>query len=189
MLFSFQEEGHKYVSDPPREWTSATKIVEEFRPQFDQIGMANLCANKTGGKWEGLLPSEIIDIWDAETKRSTDTGSLFHAEQERKAIEAGFKMHRGKRLQVYETPTINGVKTALSQQLRPGCYVEHMMYDYETGLCGQTDLLLDDGEYIDVFDYKTNKKIDLHAYGWQYGSPDRMLSPVSNLEDCHYHQL
>jgi len=187
MVVIFKEENHKYESDPPKKWISATKIVEMFSEPFDSEEMAWRCAESKKSKWFGMDPAIIRAYWDSENERSTTAGSKFHLHQEKKAILGQTKWHRNKRLWVCATPTIGGIKIAREQRLESGCYLEHICYSEEHGIIGQTDLMLADYEFVDVGDYKTNKEIKKQSYsGEKYGKPTYMLGPMSKYEDCNY---
>lgn len=187
MIVTFKEENHRYESDPPQNWISSTKIVEAYSRQFDEILMSERCSASKKGKWSGMDPVIIRMLWDKENNRSTTDGSKFHSKQERKAIAAKIKHHRGQPLWVKATPTIDGIKIARDQTLNPGCYLEHICYSEEHGIIGQTDLMLTDGEYVDIGDYKTNKEIETESYSMRkYGQPECMLDHMADYEDCNY---
>ena len=187
MLVTFKEENHRYESDPPQKWISSTKIVERYCEDFDKWGMAERCSKSKMSKWFGMPPVDIVGAWEVENERSTTAGSKFHAKQEAKAIAAKVKHHRGQPLWVKATPTIGGIKIARDQQLEPGCYLEHICYSAEHGIIGQTDLMLTDGKYVDIADYKTNKEIKTQSYNMvKRGIPTYMLGPMGQWEDCNY---
>lgn len=186
MKVTFQEEGHRYESNPAVSWTSVTKVVEMFTPEFDDEKQAVMSSQTPNGKWYGISAKKILKLWENERNRSTEVGSWWHHKMEQKAIKIGKKEHRGQILQVFETGFIDGVKTARDQVLHDGVFPEHLIYNENIGICGQSDLVFKAGEYVDISDYKTNKKMDLHSYGWDRGYGKYMLGPLSHLEDCNY---
>jgi hypothetical protein len=189
MKVTFKEEGHIYESFPDVSWTSVTKVVEKFIPEFNVDKQAVMSSQSINSKWYGIPPKEIVRLWNAERDRSTEAGSWFHQKMELKAIKIGKKMHRGKALKVFETPFINGIKTARDQVLTNGVYPEHLIFHERIGVCGQSDLVFVCDEIVDISDYKTNKDMKIRGFGHQYGTPKMMLGPCSKLEDCelfHY---
>lgn len=188
MVVTFTEENHHYESDPPCYWISSTKIAGLCSNEFDAVQQSVTSSHNHGSKWFGIEPEAIQEIWVKENLRSTTVGHKFHAHQERKALSKHTKDWRGKKLWIFGTPTIDGIKTARKQELEIGFYLEHICYDEETGACGQTDLLACDGEFIDIGDYKTNKEIKRLGYGWQYGNEKMMLPPLQHLGDCNYNE-
>ncbi len=184
----FTEENHRYESNPPQLWTSSTKVAGWCMNEFNAVEQSIKSSQNINSKWYGIDPEEIQQIWINENLRSTTVGHKFHLNQETKALSQRVKEWRGKKLWVLGTPTIDGVKTARSQRLGIGCYLEHICYDEEYGVCGQTDLTLCDDEYVDIGDYKTNKEIKMLGYGWKYGNEQMMLPPLSHLSDCNFNE-
>lgn len=187
MKVTFKEEGHLYESIPALSWTSVTKVIEKFCPEFDERKQAVLSSQNVRSKWFGRGPTTILSIWKIEKDRSIEAGNWFHQKMELKAIKLGKKIHRGKTLKVYSSPFIEGVKVARDQVLNDGIYPEHLIYNEKIGVCGQSDLVFVSNGYVDISDYKTNKEMKLNAYGHQFGNPQRMLAPVNNLEDCNFY--
>jgi hypothetical protein len=136
-------------------------------------------------RWFGLKPRQIVQLWEDENNRSTEAGHWWHSKMEKRAINIGEKEHRGKIIKVFETPTINGIKLARNQELIDGIYPEHIVYNEEYGVCGQTDLPLVADFVLDIGDYKTNKNLKFTSYGHEWGNPRMMRGPVSHLEDCN----
>lgn len=187
MKVTFKEEGHLYESFPAVSWTSVTKVVEMFCPEFDERKQALLSSQNERSKWYGIPVNKILHLWEVERDRSTEAGSWFHHKMEIKAIKTGSKVHRGKTINVYESPFVDGIKVARDQELKDGIYPEHLIYNEKIGVCGQSDLVFVSDGYVDISDYKTNKEMKLNAYGHQFGNPQRMLIPVNNLEDCNFY--
>jgi len=187
MKVTFKEEGHLYESIPAVSWTSVTKVVEKFCPKFDERKQALMSSQNERSKWYGISMNKIVDLWEKERNRSTETGSWFHNKMEIKAIKTGKKIHRGKTIEVYPSPFVDGIKVARDQVLTDGIYPEHLIFNEKIGVCGQSDLVFVADGIVDISDYKTNKEMKLNAYGHQYGNPQMMLIPVNNLEDCNFY--
>lgn len=187
MQITFKEKGHLYESIPAVSWTSVTKVVEKFCPEFDDRKQAVLSSQNERSKWYGITPKKIINIWQVEKERSITVGSWFHHKMELKAIKLGKKIHRGKELKVYAPTFIGDAKIARDQVLTDGIYPEHLIYNEKIGVCGQSDLVFVADGYVDISDYKTNKDMDFHSYGYGWGDPKMMLGPVNNLEDCNFY--
>jgi hypothetical protein len=187
MKVTFKEEGHLYESIPAVSWTSVTRVVEMFCPEFDARKQAEKSSQNVYSRWYSIPVSKIIKIWDKERNRSTEAGSWFHHKMELKALKAGKKEHRGRVIPVYPSGFVDGIKEARDQVLVDGVYPEHLIYNEKIGVCGQSDLVFVADGYVDISDYKTNKEMKFHSYGHQFGNPQMMLAPVSNLEDCEFY--
>lgn len=186
MKLHFIEEGHKYESKPARKWVSATGLVKKFVEEFDDVLQAYICSNKKSSKWYTISPKRILKIWATENKRATDCGSWFHNLMEGKALAAGTKKHRGKVLPIIKPILMPGYKLAPDQVLKDGVYPEHFMYSEEHGVCGQSDLVYVCDGFVDIDDYKTNKKLEFRGFGHHYDNPKMMKGVMSNIEDCNF---
>jgi hypothetical protein len=187
MIVTFKEQGHLYESIPAQPWTSVTRVIEKFCPEFNDKEQAIRSSQNSSSKWYGMEPKKILSLWEKERNRSVDVGHRFHSKMESKAIKLGSKKHRGKVIRVTPTPFINGVKTAQGQVLEDGVYPEHIVFNERIGVCGQTDLVFVVDGYVDISDYKTNKEMVFNSYKPTFGSPKMMLNPVDNLEDCNFY--
>ena len=78
------------------------------------------------------------------------------------------------------------IKYAPPQKLQEGMYPEHFVYLKSAGICGQSDLVEVAKGEVNITDYKTNKEIKKESYvNWE-GVSQKMLSPVSHLDDCNF---
>lgn len=169
-----------------------------------------------------LLPAEIelyegkVNLtkkqWKAKNKKSITKGNLYHAAQERKALEAGFMVnhHDGLEYPVYMRSREDGNESLDSDlwNLPDGFYPELLIsYDFPTpvydpvrrelvgGIAGQADKTFLGSyslteRFSDELDLKTNEKINtfgfkvmnLYAAG-EYGY-ERYLPPIDRYVVC-----
>ncbi len=186
-MLTFQEQGHIYSSEDNRIWTSVTSIISRYKEPFDREAKAAKCSIRKPGKypnkWYGLSAEEILQAWDDENKRSTELGHWYHEKREQEYIgKPGVQM-----------PVMQeGIKVAGNQKLSDGIYPEHLCYLESIGVCGQSDLVTVEGQYLDIDDWKSNKEIRTKGFpDWekQSGGPQKMLKPIQHLHDCemaHY---
>lgn len=186
MKVRFIENGHKYQSIPKIDWTSVTTYIHRFCPHFDSEAQALRCSENETSKWFGLTVDNILELWAAENKRSTDVGSWFHNMMERRALAVPGKEYRGQYLKIIAPIMKPGYKLAPDQELTDGIYPEHFIYNEKLGICGQSDLVYCYNNTIDIDDYKTNKELKLRGYGWEYDNPKMMLGLMSHIEDCNF---
>jgi hypothetical protein len=175
MIVTFKEQGHLYESIPAQSWTSVTRVIEKFCPEFNDKEQAIRSSQNSSSKWYGMEPKKILSLWEKERNRSVDVGHRFHSKMESKAIKLGSKKHRGKVIKVIPTPFIDGVKTAQGQVLADGVYPEHIVFNERIGVCGQSDLVFVVDGYVDISDYKTNKEMIFNSYKPTFGSPKMTL--------------
>ena len=190
MELTFTEENHKYetVNDPTAKWVSATGILKAFTEPFDQEAIAAKCSNTKNSKWYGLSPERIIGLWNKESTRATDLGSWYHNQREEELLACQTIQRNGLDLPIIH-PIMDGVKKfAPDQRLVPGIYPEHFVYLKSALLCGQADRVEVVGDVINIYDYKTNKKMREAYTNWE-GVTKKMLGPLSHVDDSdllHY---
>jgi hypothetical protein len=80
---------------------------------------------------------------------------------------------------------IEGIRYSPDQKLEEGVYPEHMVYLKSAGICGQSDLVEVINGEVHITDYKTNKEIKVEGFTNWEGITQKMLPPVSHLDDCN----
>jgi hypothetical protein len=132
-----------------------------------------------------MTPDEIKAAWKAEANRATSLGTWYHNCREKDICELDTMERMGLTVPVVKPIEIEGIKYSPEQKLTDGVYPEHLVYLTSAGLCGQSDLVeVIDGQ-VHITDYKTNKEIKTEGYtNWQ-GVTQKMLAPVSHLDDCN----
>jgi hypothetical protein len=189
-MIYFEPENHSYASIVPDgiDWVSATRLLGFLKQPFDAGPMSEKSAKSRKGKWYGMTPSFIRAAWKAEADRSINLGNFYHDNQEEHLLrEEAFVSPDGELLRVYPSPRDeHGRKIAAPQRLAAGAYPEHMVYLKSHGICGQSDLPYVSGNTVSIIDYKTNKEIKTAGYTDWRGNSQKMLGPVSHLDDCNF---
>jgi len=187
MAIQFTAENHKYESIDENEidWLSVTGLVGLFKQPFNQQEIAEKASKSRNGKWKGMDPQDIIDIWNKETTRATTLGSWYHDQREKELLMCQTMERNGIELPIINIIEKDGVKIAPDQSLMSGIYPEHFVYLKSSAICGQADRVEVLQDTIDIFDYKTNKEIKLKSFvNWE-GVSKKMLGPCAHLDDCH----
>jgi hypothetical protein len=185
MAVKFYTEGHRYESIDmfnPIDWVSNTKFIAMFKKPFDAERMALKSSQKKDGKWYGLSPQKILDIWKAENIRSTTLGTWYHNKKELGLLNKSAIEYKGRELPIISSIVEGGVKYAPDQKLKDGVYPEHLCFLLSTGTCGQMDRVNVCDGYVDIEDYKSNKDLKKPAYvNWE-GITEKMQPPLMHLE-------
>jgi hypothetical protein len=189
MSVEFIEEGHKYMATDGSsvKYTSVTTLIHKYEEKFQSTMMSQKVTKKIGGKYEGLKPQEVLDIWSKESTRATDIGSMYHNFMEQSLLGKSRVKVRDTFVNVIPTTMINGRKEALPQlNLKPGVYPEFLIYDKALGISGQVDeMMISEKNILDIDDHKTNKEFKDRGYLNTFnGSRKKLLAPLSHLEDC-----
>lgn len=189
MSIVFNAKDHSYKSNDGSEinWISVTTLVSHFKKPFDAEKIAKkVCKNKRS-KWYGLEAKDIVSIWNAESERAILLGTYYHNQREADLCSLASIEREGVTVPVFKPNDLaNGIKTAPLQKLEPGVYPEHMVYLKSAGICGQSDLVEVVNGKVNIIDYKTNKEIKTESYKDWEGVSEKLLSPVSNLDDCNF---
>jgi len=191
MSVKFYANEHKYISTDERDlidWISVTRLIHYFKEPFDTIKRAEACSKGKNPKYNKMTPEDIIKLWESENKRAVNLGSWYHDQREKDVLACNTITRKGKELTIIN-PLMEGmVKLAPEQQLTEGIYPEHLVYLKSAGVCGQADRIEVVDEYIDVYDYKTNKEIKQQGFVNKGGKSKKMLGPLSHLDECNYNE-
>lgn len=187
MALLFKPEHHEYVSNDGDniDWISVTSFIGQFKKPFDADSQAVKSSKNKKSKWYGLSPEEIKQAWKNEGKRATDLGTWYHNQREDDLCELATIQKEGVTIPVVKPVITEGVKIAPQQKLSDGLYPEHMVYLKSAGLCGQSDVVGVFNGLVHIIDYKTNKEIKEKGFTTWEGVTEKMLSPVSHLDDCN----
>lgn len=188
MILRFTPHDHKYTSvkkEDEKDWISVTSFIGNFKQPFDADAIAAKSAKNRKSKWYGMTPEEIKAAWKAEANRATTLGTWYHNCREKDICELDTMERMGLTVPVVKPIEIEGIKYSPDQKLTDGVYPEHLVYLKSAGLCGQSDLVEVIDGHVHITDYKTNKEIKTEGYtNWQ-GVTQKMLAPVSHLDDCN----
>jgi ATP-dependent exoDNAse (exonuclease V) beta subunit len=184
-ILKFTPQNHKYTSDDNKDWLSVTSLISNFKQPFDADTIAVKSSKNKKSKWYGMTPEEIKEAWKAEANRATTLGTWYHNQREADICEIENMERHGCTVPIFKPIEKDGVKYSPEQKLKDGVYPEHMVYLKSAGICGQSDLVEVVNGQVHITDYKTNKEIKTSGYvNWE-GVSQKMLPPVSHLDDCH----
>lgn len=134
------------------------------------------------------VQQDILDEWAKINKESCERGTKIHAQLENSFYKAGSnvslkKFGIGGKFQCK--------KDYSDLDLEYGVYPEYLIYydnpKLDLHIAGQIDLIVKSGNDIIIIDHKSNKKIDLKGfYNSSTRSSDKMLYPLTNLDECNF---
>jgi hypothetical protein len=190
MSIFFNAKDHSYkslVTEPDITWYSVTTVVSSLKKPFDAKKTAQKVSKNSKSKWHGIDPNIIEEIWANEAKRAVDLGTWYHNQREADLCSLASIEREGTVVPIFAPlPLKDGIKYAPSQKLEPGVYPEHMVYLKSAGICGQSDLVEVVNGRVNIIDYKTNKEIKMESFKDWEGISEKMLHPVSHLDDCNF---
>ncbi len=188
MALIFKPETHSYVSVDPNEeiiWTSVTSVISKFKKHFDSDKVAVKSSKNKKSKWYGMSPEAIKEAWKNESQKAMNLGTWYHNQREKDLLSCDTISREDIIVPIIKPIEEDGFKKAPEQKLTDGIYPEHLVYLKSAGICGQADRVEVINGIVNVYDYKTNKEIKAESYvNWE-GISDKMLDPVSHLDDCN----
>jgi hypothetical protein len=189
MSVIFKSQNHKYESIDSSElieWTSVTSFISKYKKPFDAQTIAEKSSKSKKSKWYGMSVTDILQAWENESNRAIDQGNWYHNQREADLLELNTVERHGCILPIIRPLITDDVKYAPPQKLVEGMYPEHFVYLKSAGICGQSDLVEVAKGQVNITDYKTNKEIKKESYvNWE-GVSQKMLTPVSHLDDCNF---
>ena len=191
MSIAFNAVDHSYNNinkEDTIKWVSVTTLISHFKEPFNAKETANIVSKNKKSKWFGITPSDILDIWDKESKRASTLGTFYHNQREDDLCNLSSLEKDGFTIPIFNPVAVNteGLKIAPIQKLEIGIYPEHMVYLKSAGICGQSDLVEIVNGVVNIIDYKTNKKISRESYKNWEGKSKKLYSPLSHLDDCEF---
>lgn len=178
MRIEFKESDHSYHANGNR-YISMTTICSRFKTPFDSLAVATKVTNDKKSKYFGRDIQEVMDEWSKSGDDACRIGTNLHKKKE--IANLGY------------IPEDNDIKTPIRldyENLEDGSYPELLLWNHEYSLAGQADLVILETvglkTYVDIIDFKSNKKLDLNSYkDWKTGHK-MMQGPLKHLQDCHY---
>ncbi len=184
-MIIFEPTNHVYKKEDGTIFNSVTSIINTLKEPFDSDVIAGK-SSRGRGKWKGIDPETIKEIWEREKNRSIELGNWYHDQRENDVKTCETLIVRDKEVPIIHPTETKELKFSPSQKLQDGVYPEFLVYLNSAQIAGQIDRLEVSDGFIDIIDYKTNKEIKMESYvNWE-GISKKMKHPVSHLDDCNY---
>lgn len=148
----FTEFDHKYTNvDTAEIYTSITTWLSRFKRPFK--GTTTSTEARTG-----MTHKEVLDLWEVAKVEASTRGKLCHTYIELLLLNAG--LFHPTALNEEVSNILTAIKTIKDryENFNDKMRVEELVYSHTHKLAGQSDLIIDDGDFIDVYDWKTNQK-------------------------------
>jgi len=166
----FDEDTHTYFEKATgQHLVSPTQIIKEYSHPFDPTGeILKKCAAR-----KGISPAELDAQWKKLGADARDKGHSIHFSFE----------HYIKKQEILEDDNKDIIlefkeKVPVEGDLHP----EVVLYDFNYGIAGRTDLIEIWWDNIaNIYDFKTNKKINTYSYG------KKMFYPLDHVWDASFY--
>jgi hypothetical protein len=186
VMIVFDPKWHTYKcpQKPGLKFTSGTKFLSKFYPEFDKEGISKRYAEKNG-----LKQLDVLAQWARKGEVSRESGTLVHNYLENLANGVVMKHENAARHtdEDIQAMALSKMKCAdkLFNEICDTYEVvkpEMIVASLGRAVAGQVDLVgkrKDNGAFS-FFDYKTNAEIKFEN---RWG---RCLAPVDHFEDCNF---
>lgn len=209
-MITFFEDEHKYINQQGEQYTSVTTLIEDYTEEFNGEYWSYYKAierfmneeiyqgrfdkfKKDVGGYQNVVPSfrsqaktlsknrvnqyqaVIKNEWFEKNKTACDEGTVFHKTKEDYWHSKEYHDYRKKKRKF-----VKKKQFASASEITDGIYSELLLYNHKLKLAGQADLVVIDGKYIDIEDYKTNKELK-----WESFRHKKMKAPLDDLDDCN----
>lgn len=166
-LVSFDPIEHRYTDREGRELISVSKLLSLFKPVFDESGEIT---RKYAAK-HGLTVESVKAKWKEVAMIACDYGTAVHEEIEH-YIKTGL---------IRPSPHIQYVQQFAKIEFKGKLFSERMLYCLDNMVAGTADIVEKMGQYINIWDIKTNRELKKHD-SWG----NKMLYDLSHLSDCNW---
>lgn len=169
-MITFNPEGHTYTDELGIEYTSVTRFINQFVPQFDFEQKSKTYAAKYG-----LHVENVRADWNQKNKLSTDFGTKIHT-----LIEDSIKndvLIPGPYFNV-----VNEITDIVKKSFKGSFLTEYIVFDEATKIAGTSDLIIENKNTFSIIDFKTNKQIKYtNDFEDKY-----LLEPIDHLPNSEY---
>lgn len=172
----FYEDTHEYIDELKNKYISATTLIKEFFPEFNEEEQSQLMHERSGDPIE-----LILNYWKNRREAAQEHGTNVHF-----GCETYIK---DKKILKYKKEKTNKcIKTAIkfikNQDVGKIIACEKLMFDFDDKIAGQTDLIFRNKDTLIVGDWKTNHKISKDSFNDEKGHYPLHEYPNSDL--YHY---
>jgi len=203
----FVEEGHRYYNELDQDYISVTTLIGRYKIKFDtqywstykavkdtleSINMFKSFKIEAGG-WQNVVAywgdnpvhldavldrkNYYIEKWRQEGITAAEKGTAEHLRREEALLA---KSHITSKKNVHMPVRRSPIMEFDGES--NGVFAEAVIWNDKYQVAGQVDLIEKEGIYLDIKDFKTNKKIDREGF-----MNAKMHHPLSDVTDSSYY--
>lgn len=183
-MISYADQHHVYFNERREIYDSPTKIIKKYRQRFDAK-----TASKAYAKKFDHTPKYWQEQWKEKGTVAIKRGNTIHSSKEQASFGLGNERVGGK-----IRPVVNGIlyQPQNLYELPDGSYPEFPIWNDGYKIAGRPDKFIIEtvgqDRFIDIYDYKTNGKIDKVSFQDRNGSYKMMLPPVQHLMNAKWQE-
>lgn len=178
-MIKFFEEDHLYLNGTEK-YLSVTSLLHKLEHEKDWEQILQKTAKK-----RKVDPDVLRQEWKDENTKSIEKGKAYHTKKEEEMMSSTQCTEDGEVIPIYSCDWEDGVKVARPLKLDMGLYPELIIWMDSAKLAGQADVVEVIDESINIYDYKTNKKLDFHGFTSWDGRKEMLKFPVAHMPACN----
>lgn len=172
-VITFDEGPHTYIDDRGDSYTSFTRLIHNYFPQFEAEKVASRIAKK-----RGKTVPELLQEWAEAGEDASNYGTRTHENCEFRM--KGLPEPNTARDERERVTFANAVAVVDYLKLKyQFIAAEKILFSPRCLVAGTVDLLMAAGNVLWILDYKTNKAIKRTGYGMGLG-------PLAHLVNCNF---
>jgi hypothetical protein len=171
-MIEFDPVGHTYTNtETGEQYISVTALIGKYEPEFDAPGIAARISKR-----DGIPVDMILETWETIKDNACKRGSMIHDMLEN-YIKHGDRAG-GKLPWLFDE-----FDRLIKQEIwRVGkMHSEIVLWSHEHKVAGMSDVIIDQGDYFWVVDFKTNKE-----FGYESKYNDFFFEPLQHLNVCEF---
>lgn len=186
---TLEEANHIYTDQFDNRYDSVTTIIGKYKEPFDahKIMKNGKTLLENYVDKNGFTPEYWLDQWERKKNHACERGTAFHKLKEDATIHENLFKHDFKRYPYQDFEKEIDLRPGIDySQLPDGSYSELTIFNRRLMIAGQVDLVVKEGNYVDIDDYKTNGKFETKSFSPPRSNKYKMMQfPVQSLMDCH----
>jgi hypothetical protein len=176
-----EPEEHVYIhKESGEKFKSVTTVLSMLEPEFPAEEVAQRISMQSdedrNPKYVGMNKQQILDEWQRINDEANEYGTEVHEILERYLLANKIYIPKSD----YEREIITKFQK-IDPMTTGMIHPETILFSEKHRLAGTADIIEDCGDYFNVWDFKTNKKVN---YISQFGH--WLNKPLSYLSDCQY---
>lgn len=181
-MIKFYDDTHMYLNPDNVSYRSVTSILKKLEPKKDWDKITKAYAKKNN-----LTVEEVKAMWKLEKDNSIIRGKKAHTMLEAESLSQAVMIIEDKgEIPVFAPQYEDTVKVSPTMKLTDGVYPEVILWLDSYKLAGQADRIEIIDNTINVYDYKTNKKIEKQGFTNYMGETEKLVYPCGHLDNCNF---
>lgn len=159
----FYEDTHEYIDNKNIKYTSVTTFIKKYFPEFNELEQAKIYSERSQDPFE-----LVLNYWKARRDIACEHGTNVHLSCEEYIKNKKFIFFEKEKTNKCSKAAIRFIK---KQKIGDIIACEKLLFDVESFVAGQCDLIMRNKNTLIVGDWKTNESLKMEAFDDEMGLP------------------